>query len=285
LQEMKVSARFNGSSAAHGYFKWTLQAQPKVAQPLPACAPDMASLYVLVPDGVPVTIDGATSGVGPISITITPGQHTVSVPEIVSKDDNTRLKFLSWQTQNPAIGPDFEIHVASKEDLQLEAMFIDQYRLNLVSSNANVTSEWYDSDSTARFYITNTVLPMPGLLGFMGGKMRFIGWYENGALVTSSSYGTILMGKPHDLSAKWQDDYTMPADEAAVLAIASVAILLTFARRNQSRSKKLPPRLVQDEISPQRKKPDYLVKLEQLHSSGQIADVTYEKLKKEYESD
>lgn len=52
---------------------------------------------------------------------------------------------------------------------------------------------------------------MSGLLGTLGGNLKFQGWYENGTLLTSQPSGTIAMKSAHSITATWQADYSEPA--------------------------------------------------------------------------
>ena len=43
---------------------------------------------------------------------------------------------------------------------------------------------------------------MSGIMGFLGGKWVFDGWYEDGVLVSNSNEAQILVEKPYALEAR-----------------------------------------------------------------------------------
>ena len=179
---------FYGVHPTDGQLLWTLK----------------PTLILQVPSQVQVTIDGVSQQPGMVQVTTSIGSHNVSVPSFVQLDAGTRLKFISWTAGSQVI-TDPNISIDLRSDERIEAIYVTQYKLTLVSSieigssSFNYTSwtDWYDSGSTASFTASTPIIPMV-----------FSGWYdETGNLVTTSQTGTIPMDGTHILEAQWQPNY------------------------------------------------------------------------------
>jgi hypothetical protein len=66
---------------------------------------------------------------------------------------------------------------------------------------------------------------MSGIMGFLGGKWVFDGWYEDGVLVSNSNEAQILVDKPYALEARWSADYATPT----MILVLVVAFLVSAA--------------------------------------------------------
>ena len=184
-------------------------------------------LFVKVPSAVSVSVDGVTQPPGSIDgAPLTVGQHALSVPSIVTASNNTRLKFDHWSDGSKS--PDRS--AIAQSDVGLEAFYAAQHPL-ILNSSIGVSSgaDWYDSNSNATFSVMPTYVPMNGLMGLLGVRIAFQGWYENGNLITSSSTGSISMNQGHTLTASWQPDYTLP-EAIAGLAIIIVGVICLRAK-------------------------------------------------------
>ncbi|HXZ89941.1 MAG TPA: hypothetical protein VEG61_02665, partial [Candidatus Dormibacteraeota bacterium] len=83
-------------------------------------------------------------------------------------------------------------------------------------------------------FSTNRYEPIPGLLGALGVRGSFQGWYENGHLLANSPTGTISMNKPHTLTALWQMDYSIPAAIVLGTIVAAVVAFLLIQRMTRN---------------------------------------------------
>jgi hypothetical protein len=184
---------------------------------------------------VAVTVDGSTTASNPIELA--PGVHTISVPAIVPLDNVSRLRFDHWEDGSSQ--PNRSVYVVT--DTGIEATYVRQYMLTLVSPSVNASGAgWYDDGSYAHFSVPSSQ-PIPGLIGLIGGKLVFAGWYENGNQITTANTGAISMVDAHALTAQWTEDYTIPLAifGAVALAIAaSVALFVTRLDRKKTRKKK-----------------------------------------------
>jgi len=188
-------------------------------------------LFVKVPSAVSVSVDGVTQPPGSIDgAPLTVGQHALSVPSIVTASNNTQLKFDHWS--DGSTSPNRS--ALAQSDVGLEAFYVAQYPL-ILNSSLGVTSgaDWYDSNSNATFSVTPSYVPMNGLIGMLGARVAFQGWYENGSLITSSSTGTISMNQVHTLTASWEPDYTLP--EAAAATIIIIVVVSCFRAKTRLR--------------------------------------------------
>jgi hypothetical protein len=189
------------------------------------------SLTITVPKQANVTVDGKNQPQHPVILSVIAGQHNVTVSQITELGNGTRLRFDHWTDglQNATR----TIFVDS--DVVYEAIYVTQYRL-VINGGINASeSRWYDYGAVARFVVP-TIAPMNGLLGALGGKLHFQGWYEDGNLVTKLANDTISMSEPHTLTAQWQADFTMPIEILTPIAI--VVIVFAYFTTKRARRKR-----------------------------------------------
>jgi hypothetical protein len=191
------------------------------------------ALSVIVPSPVVVTIDGLQQPPGPASVGVTLGQHNITLPMLVQIGPSTRLRFDHWSDGYTAA---FRTIVVTNT-ASLQGIYVTENLLTLIDTEQNATgSGWYNATTNATFSATQ-YQTLTGLLGAIGGRLSFQGWYENGQLLTNSPTGTVAMDKPHTLTAVWRVDYSTPATIALGVTAAILVILLVLHRRN-----KAPPR-------------------------------------------
>lgn len=187
------------------------------------------ALRVRVPGSVPVTVDGVPQPEGSVSLNLVPGDHAVSVPEIVQLDNTTRLKFQHWSDEVQETSRSVPLH----HQTLLTAEYVTQYFLNATTLHRNsLGSGWYDEGSAASYSIQSTTVPMENVLGLLGGKWVFEGWYEQGELITKSSSGNVIMLGAHSLIARWAPDYALPIIFFA--GLAGVLSLILLGKRRGS---------------------------------------------------
>lgn len=180
-----------------------------------------ATLQVIVPVNVAVSIDGVKLPPGPTQVPVVLGDHNMTVPPIAQIDTTTRKVFDHW-SDDGSTNPNRTILIT--KDTNVEAVYITQHLLTI--EGPQLTSEgagWYDENAVATFSV-QSVESMSGPLGLLGGKLKFQGWYENGTLLTDQTTGNIKMNTPHTINANWQTDYSLPA-----ATLLGIVILLAFA--------------------------------------------------------
>jgi hypothetical protein len=181
------------------------------------------TLQVEAPIPVQVTIDGV-NGTGTVRLKLEAGSHAVSVPQTVPFGNGTRLRFTGWSDGSAVANRT----VALNHDITLEANYVTQYRLTIISPEVNVTgAEWYDNGSKATLSVPSTELPMSGPLGVLGGRWIFIGWSEDGGPLSKLITQTVDVNSPHTMRAEWQADYSLPITIfALVLLVVGLAVTL-----------------------------------------------------------
>jgi hypothetical protein len=185
-------------------------------------------LTVNVPPSVVVSVDGIGHAPGPVQTPLTVGSHNITVATLAPVDDTTRLRFEQWT--DGVVQANRSISLQFSETL--EAVYTVQYRLDLMGQQPNSTGAgWYDAGSPATVSVDN-VEPMSGVLGLLGGKLKFHAWYENGVLLTDSPVETITINRPRVLIAQWQADYTMPLAITGALILVIGFALFVLRRRN-----------------------------------------------------
>lgn len=186
-------------------------------------------LSVIVPSSVVVLVDGLQQPPGPATVGVALGQHNVTLPMLVQVGPSTRLRFDRWSDGYPSA---FR-RIVVTNTTSLQGVYVTENLLTLVDAEQNATgSGWYDAATNATFS-SNEYQPLTGLLGAIGGRLSFQGWYENGQLLTNSPTGTIAMDKPHTLTAVWQVDYSTPATITLGVIAAILVIILVLHRRNE----------------------------------------------------
>jgi len=189
------------------------------------------TLTVLAPDPVPVTVDGVAQPPGTITLAITAGPHNISVPQTFQVDESTRVIFAQWRDGYNK--PNRTVLV--NRNIGFEAIYNTQYRLTFEGDHPTATGDgWYDAGATAEFSVSETA-PMPGILGLLGGKLGFNGWYENGRPISRSLSASIVMDQPHNLTINWTADYTMPIVIFAVIVLAVVLLVFLLIRGSKAR--------------------------------------------------
>ena len=183
-------------------------------------------LDLLIPYGVHVLVDHTPYSSGTLEIAVSSGLHTVTVPSIIEIDDTSRLRFQNWS--DGSTDPNHIMNVSS--DVSLEAVYVKQFKLTVVSPFPNRGERWYDQRSMANFS-TN---PVPKLAN--NSLMIFDGWYnENGTLITTSGNGTLIVDSSHVVEARWHQDYTVQVAIMIVLSLTAVFKYLTRNRRMNDR--------------------------------------------------
>ena len=184
-------------------------------------------LTVVVPAKAVVWVDGVKQQPGTIQIPVDAGAHNVTVPSIVEVDAGTRLRFDHWK--DGPTQPNRTVTISLSRIF--EAVYVTQYRLSIAGQTASTAGEgWYDSGYTATFSVAETD-QMNGLLGLLGGRLRFQGWYENNKLLSDSPVDHLIMNQPHTLTVLWQADYTMPIIIVGLLALVVFVLAYVAMRR------------------------------------------------------
>jgi hypothetical protein len=196
------------------------------------------TLTIQVPPTVNVTVDNETLPAGSASIPVIAGLHNITLPEIAPVNGMTRIRFDHWADGVNGTSRT----IAMKTDASYQALYATQYRLAIIGDQGTGTGAgWYDQGSMASFSVP-AVESATGVLGILGAKLNFQGWYENGTIITTHTSGTISMNQPHTITAVWQVDYTMPLIVAGVVIVVVAGVLgigyLTSRKRPKRRTAK-----------------------------------------------
>jgi predicted GH43/DUF377 family glycosyl hydrolase/predicted RNA-binding Zn-ribbon protein involved in translation (DUF1610 family) len=175
------------------------------------------TLGVSVPDQVSVTLDGTQESAGSTSLQLSPGVHTISVPNMVQIDSTSRLKFNGWSDGSTQLTRTLDV----ESDTQLSVTYVTQYLVN-ATTDSTLQSGWYDQGTVLQLNVTNQLLNSYRL--FTGG---FDGWYNNGQLVSKSPSASLTVDGPVNLTDSWNYLPYLPP----VLIVVIVAVILFLARR------------------------------------------------------
>jgi hypothetical protein len=187
-------------------------------------------LTVQVPAGVAASIDGAKQAPGPAQVPISAGSHNMTVPLTVEFNNETRLEFRGWSDGFAA--PNRTVRVSTSTTY--EAIYVRQYQLRIDDqANSALGQGWYDAGAKATISVAD-VEPMSGVLGLLGGKLRFQAWYEESKLLTSATNGIVVMDTPHNLTVLWHADYTMPFAYLAMIIVVLILAYLIIHRQSRA---------------------------------------------------
>jgi len=191
------------------------------------------TLKVTVLENVSVTVDGKQQPPGSVSINLPPGLHSISVPNMTSLDDSTRLAFGGWSDASMQLNRTENLEV----DTVLAAEYIKEYKLTLVSPGNATGAGWYYEGSIVQI----SVNPQQslGLLGILGAKTHFEGWFENSQLKTTSNTASLQMNSSHTWTAEWTTDYTIPIAITIAALAALVVVVIALRRRKNGPSSEI----------------------------------------------
>ena len=193
-------------SSSYAYFNFSIRNQ--------------VTITITAPNQIAVTIDNTIQNSGPVTVTVSPGKHTISVPQTVSLALGSRLMFDHWSDGSTLATRTVDL----EDDTNLTLVYVTQYELTLTDPAAT-GSGWYDQGLVAGISIPSTE-PCQGILAALGCTNNFQGWYENGNLIASTNSASITMTSPHTLDTQWTTNMTEPI---AIIALIVVVIGATIA--------------------------------------------------------
>jgi hypothetical protein len=186
-----------------------------------------------------LTFDGAPIQLGSFLLT-TAGVHELQAAPVIQFDNEDRLVFDEFASLayvnggyvEPVNGTRVTLPASIiSYNVTIRVIYHAEHYLKLESAVGRTEGEgWYSEGTTATYKVTSREQPMNGLLGVLGGKWQFDGWYENGIPAvtgftspTGSGSGSIYMNKAHVLEAHWQPDYS-----GLYLTLACLAVFLVI---------------------------------------------------------
>jgi hypothetical protein len=162
--------------------------------------------------------------------------QTNTAPQALNGSAGTQYAFKSWMIDGTAQAGN-PISITIDKPHQAVAKYQTQYQLSVVSPGGLGNpqgSGYYDTGSTAQFSVTSP----NGILI----QQVFAQW--QGDYSGTSTQGSIVMDKPHTVTATWTTSYTqlyMAGGAVAVVAIVAVALLLLRRRRGGGEPIMKPP--------------------------------------------
>lgn len=189
---------------------------------------DKFAVQVITPISIPLTIDGVPQGLASSYLEMVyPGSHIISVPEMVNVSSGKRLRFDHWS--DGSTSSTNTVHV--EDDTNYTVSYVTQYKLVLITPRGAATgADWYDEGATAEFSVPSSI-SMSGILGTLGGKYDFQGWYENKTLVSSSNNGSLKMTGQHSLTASWAPNYATPITILGIVVVTLIGLTFYLVRK------------------------------------------------------
>ena len=187
---------------------------------------DKFTLSISAPSQVMVTLDGVQQGAGSTALQLSPGMHSISVPDIVQLDSTSRLKFNGWSDGSTQLTRIFDL----ESDTDIAATYLTQYLVN-ATSDSTLQSGWYDQGTVLKLNVSNQLVNNYRLV-----LAGFDGWYNGAQLISKSPSASLAVEGPVTLSARWNYLPYLPP----MLIIVAVAAVLFFARRGSIPAPRLP---------------------------------------------
>ena len=197
------------------------------------------TLLVKVPSNVSINIDGVIGSPGTVQLVLPTGHHTLSAPEFVAIDNVTRLKFLDWSDGSTAANRSIDLN----HDITLTGDYVTQYHLAIVSPVSVNGTGWYDAGTVTKLSIGSPTEPMGGILGLLGGRWVFQGWYVDDMMNSSSPQTSVAMLSGLVITARWAPDYSVPLLVLALVILVSSGVFYATRRKTRkTRSRRRRPR-------------------------------------------
>jgi hypothetical protein len=197
--------------------------------------PVKRQLIVTVPDDVAVVIDGATYPAGAVQVSLLVGLHNITLPDVVSVDQGTRLLFASWVGEG-SVGSSLSYELVLNANLT--AIYTTQYSLVIKDYyNRTLHTYWYNSEARAAFVPPPDAMQsvtLEGPLGQLGAVWRLSAWYDNDQPISPNT--SFVMTQPHTIVARYSADYTTPIVLISLLGILCMTVGIACVRNRASNS-------------------------------------------------
>lgn len=158
------------------------------------------------------------------------GNYQIVVPEVIPKDEGTRVVFVGWSDNISE--PRRMISMGNNTTLQ--ANYKTQYYLNVTSPHGTVNgSGWYAENQEALATVSPVIVIAEGISGPLGVRRVFNKWSQD--CTDTQPECRVIMDGPKKATAVWKDDYTLTVLGAVILIVAAATFVLLKrkARRGQ----------------------------------------------------
>ncbi|MEM3061263.1 MAG: hypothetical protein QW265_02505, partial [Candidatus Bathyarchaeia archaeon] len=159
---------------------------------------------------------------------------SLSAKEVVPiKDKKDERDIFQYWSINGVPNEANSISLKMSKPYVVKAVYGREYRVKVSSEFGHPALDesegWYGEGEEATVSVEQE-LPLEGLMGFLGGKRIFDGWYSDGGLESRMAKFTLVVDEPKSLRAEWRTDITMPIVILIVLIILAVLAFLLLYR-------------------------------------------------------
>lgn len=158
---------------------------------------------------------------------------SLTAPDQIDKDADSQYRFSFWLTPNNDKIKSTTLNITVTQPGRYLATYDLYYRFTIVSEYGNIKGGgWQKAGSTGSWSLISNEVPMPGILGFFGGKYR--------AQLPS---GSEVIDGPKTITVKWDPDYTVPAITIPLTIIIIAGIIYgiySLVRRKETVAQPLP---------------------------------------------
>ena len=138
----------------------------------------------------------------------------VSAPTQVEGEPGTQYRFSHWWLPTGETDSDANLSLIVSQPGSCIAKYDTYYLLTCTSPHGHTEgSHWYKAGSQAEWGVVTAEVPMSGILGVFGGKLKAVNYS-----------GTAIMDGPKTITVDWEPDYTLP-----LILIPLALLLVTLA--------------------------------------------------------
>jgi len=159
--------------------------------------------------------------------------------DMISPAPGSRLIFDGWYLNSKKLTAEPTIVIVDGP-ITMQGRYRTDYYLNVTSPIGNTSgSGWYARGSVASFTIDTSSIPGEGFLGLLGLKHSFARWAGSNDFLGDpvDPHGSLVMNRPTEIEAIWQDDYSSLVTNIVILVVVIVilglAAIVTVRRKRR----------------------------------------------------
>lgn len=166
---------------------------------------------------------------GTVPLPLPAGQHTLTLITLPPFPNGTRFVFDHWSDNSIDANRTIDLN----SSMSLEAFYLTQFKLTILSYFPTSGAGWYTRGSIANFSTVWSPQLRIGQFGII--RWKFIGWTNTwGAMLLTSNPGSIPMNDPNTLVAMW-DSKDVTHTISSVIALVAGGSFLSLGVRLYAR--------------------------------------------------
>ena len=187
------------------------------------------------PNHAGILVDGVSTSIAEYRFMIGTS-HTIKVTPKDFKQENTTHRITYFCTS------DLESTYAYQWVLEEKTVLFTYYEKMefwvRIDNPSDPRSGWFEKGASVTTELGQRTMPAEGLLGLIGFKKVFLGWYDDGKLLSSDLSLALSITRPMNISSRWELRILgMPATWLLiVVALGCVIVILSATYRKKQRA-------------------------------------------------